>query len=85
MSQKTQKIVKGDCVEGMKQIKDESVDIVICDPPYNIGKDFGNNSDKHRQFDGKNVVFVFENDFIVFLLGRIILEIENCFCLQIKF
>ena len=24
---------------------DESADIVICDPPYNIGKDFGNDSD----------------------------------------
>ena len=25
-----------------------SVDIVICDPPYNIGKDFGNDSDKQK-------------------------------------
>ena len=49
--EKTQKIMKGDCVEGMKQIKDESVDIVICDPPYNIGKDFGNNSDKQKMDD----------------------------------
>ena len=49
--EKTQKIVNGDCVEGMKQIKDESVDIVICDPPYNIGKDFGNNSDKQKMDD----------------------------------
>ena len=32
------------CIEGMKKISDESVDIIICDPPYNIGKDFGNNS-----------------------------------------
>lgn len=35
-----------DCITGMKRLKDNSVDIVICDPPYNIGKDFGNNSDK---------------------------------------
>ena len=28
----------------MKGLDDESVDIIICDPPYNIGKDFGNNS-----------------------------------------
>ena len=27
---------------------DESADIVICDPPYNIGKDFGNDSDKQK-------------------------------------
>ena len=25
-----------------------SVDIIICDPPYNIGKDFGNDSDKQE-------------------------------------
>lgn len=31
------------CIEGMKKISSESVDIIICDPPYNIGKDFGNN------------------------------------------
>ena len=41
-----QKVYKKDCIIGMKFIKDESVDIVICDPPYNIGKDFGNDSDK---------------------------------------
>ena len=32
----------------MKKITSESVDIVICDPPYNIGKDFGNDSDKQK-------------------------------------
>ena len=35
-----------DCLSGMKQLQDETVDIIICDPPYNIGKDFGNKSDK---------------------------------------
>ena len=40
------KIYCEDCITGMKKIKNESVDIIICDPPYNIGKDFGNNSDK---------------------------------------
>jgi site-specific DNA-methyltransferase (adenine-specific) len=32
----------------MKKIKEDSVDIIICDPPYNIGKDFGNDSDKQE-------------------------------------
>jgi len=41
-------IYKEDCIIGMKKIKNESVDIIICDPPYNIGKDFGNNSDKQN-------------------------------------
>ena len=40
-----------DCVIGMKKIKSESVDIIICDPPYNIGKDFGNDSDKQKMDD----------------------------------
>jgi site-specific DNA-methyltransferase (adenine-specific) len=37
-----------DVVDGLKQIQSESVDIIISDPPYNIGKDFGNNSDKQE-------------------------------------
>jgi site-specific DNA-methyltransferase (adenine-specific) len=32
-----------DVVEGLKQIQSESVDCIILDPPYNIGKDYGNN------------------------------------------
>ena len=39
-------IYNEDCILGMKKINSESVDIIICDPPYNIGKDFGNDSDK---------------------------------------
>jgi hypothetical protein len=35
-----------DCLNGLKKIPTKSVSIVICDPPYNIGKDFGNLSDK---------------------------------------
>jgi site-specific DNA-methyltransferase (adenine-specific) len=42
------KIHNEDCIIGMKKIKNESVDIIICDPPYNIGKDFGNDSDKQQ-------------------------------------
>tara|TARA_Y100000389_G_scaffold77054_1_gene73811 strand:+ start:12466 stop:13488 length:1023 start_codon:yes stop_codon:yes gene_type:complete len=42
------KIHNEDCVIGLKKINNESVDIIICDPPYNIGKDFGNDSDKRK-------------------------------------
>jgi site-specific DNA-methyltransferase (adenine-specific) len=44
----TQVIKNEDCIEGMRIMKDNSVDIIICDPPYNIGKDFGNDSDKQK-------------------------------------
>jgi site-specific DNA-methyltransferase (adenine-specific) len=40
-----------DCVVGLKRLHTESVDIIICDPPYNIGKPFGNNSDKQNWDD----------------------------------
>lgn len=44
-------IYNRDCVEGLKDIAECSVDIIICDPPYNIGKDFGNDSDKQDMND----------------------------------
>ena len=44
-------IIQGCCIEGMKRLENDSVDIVIADPPYNIGKDFGNNSDKQEMND----------------------------------
>ena len=37
-----QQIVNDDCVKQMKEMSAECADIIICDPPYNIGKDFGN-------------------------------------------
>lgn len=39
-------IVLKDCIDGIKELQSETIDVVIADPPYNIGKDFGNNSDK---------------------------------------
>ncbi len=40
------KIFLEDALKGMAKLPDESCDIIIADPPYNIGKDFGNNTDK---------------------------------------
>lgn len=42
------KIINIDCIEGMKKLPDNSIDTIIADPPYNIGKDFGNDSDKQE-------------------------------------
>jgi site-specific DNA-methyltransferase (adenine-specific) len=41
-----EKIVNGDILKVLRGLEDESAQIVIADPPYNIGKDFGNKSDK---------------------------------------
>ena len=40
------KVILKDCIDGIKLIEDNSIDVIIADPPYNIGKDFGNDSDK---------------------------------------
>ncbi len=42
------KIILGDAVKGLKKLPNESCDVIIIDPPYNIGKDFGNNLDKRE-------------------------------------
>ena len=43
-------IITGDAIEELKKLADNSVDLVIADPPYNLGKNYGNNIDK-RTFD----------------------------------
>jgi DNA modification methylase len=46
------KIYCMDCLEGLKQLPDKSVDLVVTDPPYNIGKDFQNeNLSKEEYLD----------------------------------
>jgi DNA modification methylase len=41
-------IIHGDALKLFKDIKDSSIDLIIADPPYNLGKDYGNNSDKQE-------------------------------------
>lgn len=38
--------ILGDSLSVLKKMKDRSVQLIFADAPYNIGKDFGNNSDK---------------------------------------
>jgi len=38
-------IVQGDCLEVMKRIPDNSVDMTFCDPPYNLKKNYTRYSD----------------------------------------
>lgn len=35
----------GDAIDLFKEIESSSIDVVIADPPYNLGKDYGNNHD----------------------------------------
>ena len=45
MGDKKISILHGDALELLKTLPSESVDLIIADPPYNLGKDYGNNSD----------------------------------------
>jgi len=42
------KIILGDAVKELRKLPSDSCDVIIIDPPYNIGKDFGNNHDKRE-------------------------------------
>ncbi len=44
-------ILNIDCIEAMSKLPSESIDTIVADPPYNIGKDFGNDSDKQNMDD----------------------------------
>jgi site-specific DNA-methyltransferase (adenine-specific) len=42
------KIILGDALLELKKLPSESCDVIVVDPPYNIGKDFGNNIDRRE-------------------------------------
>lgn len=44
----------GNCAEILSRIPDESVNLIIADPPYNLGKDYGNTSDAKERDDYLN-------------------------------
>jgi site-specific DNA-methyltransferase (adenine-specific) len=42
--------ITGDTIQCLKNIGSGTVDVIIADPPYNLGKDYGNNTDL-KEFD----------------------------------
>ncbi|MCW7490935.1 DNA-methyltransferase [Leptospira meyeri] len=38
-------LINGNALDLFKNINDESIDLIISDPPYNLGKNYGNNFD----------------------------------------
>ena len=40
------KVICGDAIDEMKKLPDQSVRLIVTDPPYNLNKDYGNNQDK---------------------------------------
>lgn len=39
------KIIEGNAIDLFRNIESESIDLIVADPPYNLGKDYGNNHD----------------------------------------
>lgn len=48
---KINKLYLGDCLELFNKIDNDSIDLIIIDPPYNLGKDFGNKSDQWERVE----------------------------------
>ena len=77
------KIIQGDCLEVMKDISDNSIDLIINDPPYNIGKAKWDKIDNYIEWMGKvfkecervlkdnGSFYFFHNDFLQ------IVELQN--------
>src|SRR5258708_733284 len=45
------RITLGDCVEGLKKIPNNCIDLIVADPPYNLKKDFGEWKERERKND----------------------------------
>ena len=52
------KIYNEDCLEGISKIPDNSIDLILTDPPYCLGKDYGNDSDMKEP--GKYLEWTYE-------------------------
>lgn len=53
MNLEENKVTFTDVMEGLKKIEDSSINVIICDPPYNIGKDFLASKDNLSMHDYK--------------------------------
>jgi len=52
----------GDAVAIMRELPSNSVDLLIADPPYNLGKDYGNNKDLKARHDYDDFTRVWLNE-----------------------
>ncbi len=43
-----QRILWGDVIQCLETVRNESIDLIFCDPPYNIGKNFNGTKDKRK-------------------------------------
>ena len=55
MKEDTQ-LIRGDCLEIMKSIKDKSVDLILCDLPYGTTDIYGGKKKKNRFLEWDNII-----------------------------
>lgn len=48
------RLLNGDCLELMKDIPDESVDMILTDPPYGMNFQSGHRKEKHKKIKNDN-------------------------------
>ena len=51
MEENLNKIFNEDMLKDINRISDNSIDLIVADPPYGLGKDYGNGSDKLKYKD----------------------------------
>ncbi|MFH0948602.1 MAG: site-specific DNA-methyltransferase [Elusimicrobiota bacterium] len=80
------KIIEGDCIEVMKKMPDDSVDLVFADPPFNIGLKYDNYNDKRSYEDYYNwsVNWISETHRILKKTGTIYIAIGDEFAAEIN-
>ena len=49
-----EKIINGDCIEGMNKLDEGAFNLVIADPPYNLSKDFGVYKEDEKKAEWKD-------------------------------
>lgn len=45
MDKRRLEIIEGDAIEKLKELPDESINLIVTDPPYNLNKDYGKGND----------------------------------------
>ena len=50
---KLDKIYNIDCLKGFKKLKDQSIDLIITSPPFNLGNTHHTGFKKHKSYDDK--------------------------------
>ena len=45
MKMVSNRLICSDAIAALTTLPDQSIDLIVADPPYNLGKDYGNNKD----------------------------------------